>query len=246
MTAVGIPSPEAGGDGNANQTLDRATSAYQRLRSLIVHGQLAPGSRVVETEVARKLEVSRTPVRSALQRLHQEGFIVGGRGDGLARPMVAPLTREDAHETFEIVAALEGLAAFQVGRLPSLERARVADRLEEANEVLRSLGADGRPNPQRYLDLDNAFHSVYVEAGAGPRLAVLHDSAKAQAERYMRLYVSMLTREISVSADEHLGIIGAIRAGVPDRAHDAVSRNWRNAAERLGRVIDSAGERGTW
>ncbi|MFB6240160.1 MAG: GntR family transcriptional regulator, partial [Gemmatimonadota bacterium] len=54
---------------------DRSGETYTRLRELIVRGQLAPGSRIIETDVAERLGVSRTPVRSALQRLEQEGFI---------------------------------------------------------------------------------------------------------------------------------------------------------------------------
>ncbi len=231
---------------SGTEKVDRATKAYNQLRKLIVHGQLAPGSRLVETEVARKLDVSRTPVRSALQRLQQEGFIVGG-GDGeLSRPSVAPLTREDAEEVFEIVGALEGLAAIRAGRLPAAERGAVVVRLSEANEVLEALSGEPRPDRGRFLDLDNEFHAIYVYEAGGPRLQTLHDAAKAQAERYLRLYVSMLTGEIAVSVEEHLEIIDAIRMGVPKRAHDAVFRNWQNAAERLSRVIDAAGERGSW
>ena len=53
----------------------RPAVVYAALRELIVRGQLAPGSRIVETDVASKLRVSRTPVRGALQRLQQEGYI---------------------------------------------------------------------------------------------------------------------------------------------------------------------------
>lgn len=73
---------------------DRFTEAYQRLRELIVHGQLAPGTRVVESEVAERLGVSRTPVRSALQRLANEGYVVTPDGNRQSRSTVAPMTRE--------------------------------------------------------------------------------------------------------------------------------------------------------
>jgi DNA-binding GntR family transcriptional regulator len=231
-------------DGSAR--VDRATQAYYQLRKLIVHGQLAPGTRIVETEVARKLEVSRTPVRSALQRLHQEGFILAGREGELNRPMVSPLTREDAQEIFEIVGGIEALAALRAARLPGPERAQVVRRLETANEALRAIEAEPRPERSQFLALDNAFHAVYVEVGAGPRLRGLHDSVKPQGERYLRLYVSTLTGEIATSVAEHEHIIDAIRAGAPDRAHNAALHNWRNAAERLRRVIDTMGERGSW
>ncbi len=55
---------------------ERPLVVYEQLRHLIVHGHLAPGSRIVESDVAGRLGVSRTPVRGALQRLQQEGYIV--------------------------------------------------------------------------------------------------------------------------------------------------------------------------
>jgi DNA-binding GntR family transcriptional regulator len=242
MTDQSLPS---GTDGGAPLP-DRATRTYERLRTLIVHGHLAPGSRVVESEVARKLEVSRSPVRTALQRLQQEGFILGTREGETARPTVAPLTREDAEETLRLVGSLEGLAAMDAARLELPERARLVERLEEATRSLARLGTENHPDQGRFLELDNAFHAAYVEGAAGPRLRSLHDTVKAQAERYLRLYVSMLGSEIATSVAEHREIIEGIRTGAPGRARDAVCRNWWNAAERLGRVIDSAGERGTW
>lgn len=223
----------------------RALLAYDRLRELIVHGQLAPGSRIIETEIAERLGVSRTPVRSALQRLQQEGFIVGGDGER-SRAAVAPLTRDDARELFELVGALEGLAAGRAARLPPAERSELLQELEEANRELQGLEGISNPDRGRFFDLDSAFHRVYVEAGSGSRLAALHGAVKPQAERYIRLYVSVLTGEIGTSVEEHDTIIEAIRIGAPYQAQEAVSRNWRNAADRLSRVIDSVGERGSW
>ncbi|MCY3548496.1 MAG: GntR family transcriptional regulator [Gemmatimonadetes bacterium] len=84
-------------------TSDRGTQAYQHLRELIVHGRLAPGSRLIETEVAERLGLSRTPVRSALQRLMQEGYISDPGTGRQSRPYVAPLTQDDAFELLHIV-----------------------------------------------------------------------------------------------------------------------------------------------
>src|SRR5216110_2994375 len=89
----------------------RPDQVYARLRDLIVQGSLAPGSRIVETEIASRLGVSRTPVREALQRLQQEGFVMGSPGAQQSRLTVAPLTRADVYELLNIVGALEGLGA---------------------------------------------------------------------------------------------------------------------------------------
>src|SRR6185503_18961655 len=111
----------------------RPEQVYQKLRDLIVRGQLAPGSRVVETDVAARLSVSRTPVRAALQRLQQEGFIVDSPALQQSRPTVAPLTKEDARELFHIVAEIEGLAARWAAALPSSERDGLAQELAAIN-----------------------------------------------------------------------------------------------------------------
>jgi DNA-binding GntR family transcriptional regulator len=69
---------------------------------------------------------------------------------------------------------------------------------------------------------------------------------KPQAERYIRMYISMLTSDIRASVAEHDAIIAAIEAGKADDAQAAVQTNWRHAAERSGKVIEVAGERGSW
>ncbi|HEX9606669.1 MAG TPA: GntR family transcriptional regulator, partial [Gemmatimonadaceae bacterium] len=60
----------------ATGATERANKLYDSLRNLIVRGQLAPGARIVETEVAERFGVSRTPVRAAFQRLEREGYVI--------------------------------------------------------------------------------------------------------------------------------------------------------------------------
>src|SRR4051812_23147101 len=100
----------------------RPDQVYARLRDLIVQGSLAPGSRIVETEIASRLGVSRTPVREALQRLQQEGFVHGAPGAQQSRLTVAPLTRDDVNELLDVVGALEGVGARRAAQLGDGER----------------------------------------------------------------------------------------------------------------------------
>jgi DNA-binding GntR family transcriptional regulator len=60
------------------------------------------------------------------------------------------------------------------------------------------------------------------------------------------MYISMLTSDLRASVAEHDAIIDAIEAGTADTAQSAVQLNWRHAAERIGKVIEVAGERGSW
>lgn len=225
---------------------DRVTQAYHQLRELIVRGRLAPGSRIIETDVASRLGVSRTPVRGALQRLQQEGYIVASGTGQQSRLAVAPLTKEDARELFAIVGEVEALAARWSAELPEIRRMQLVERLREINGRLAEAGAERRPDQHVLFDLDQAFHRGYVEGGAGARLLALHDAVKPQSERYVRLYVSALVDEIGTSVREHALIVDAIAVGEPETAQSAVRTNWTGAGRRLERVIDSLGERGSW
>jgi DNA-binding GntR family transcriptional regulator len=239
----------AGDDGETRRRVvergDRVTLAYHKLRELIVLGRLAPGSRIIETVVASRLGVSRTPVRAALQRLQQEGYVVTSPGQQ-SRMSVAPVTQEDAIELFGMVSAVEGLAAHGAARKSLQERIAVAAELRAINaDLLRAASAAGR-DVNRVFELDLRFHRVVVEAGAGPRLIALHDSFKPQSERYGRLYSSALIDEIATSVHEHEEVVRAMEHGDGPAAEAAMRKNWSNASERLSQVIDTLGERGTW
>ena len=217
---------------------------YAALREGIVRGALAPGARLVETEIAERLGVSRTPVREALTRLEREGYVATASGKR-ARPTVAPLTRDDVSELLYIVGELEGLAAHRAALLPPAPRRTLLRALTRINgSFLRA--SRKRVDFNRLYEADEEFHRKYVEAGAGPRLRALHEAVKPQAERYIRMYVSLLAGEAPVSAGEHQAIISAIRAGDASGAERAVQTNWRHAADRLSRAIGDAGERGDW
>ena len=223
----------------------RPQQVYERLRELIIDGRLAPGARIVETDVAARLGVSRTPVRGALQRLQQEGFVVDSPTLQQTRPTVAPLTSEDARELFLLVGALEGLAAHRaaLGTLP--QRTALAASLADINDAFASAATAKRPDHGRIFELDEQFHQRYMSA-AGPRVLSIHATVKPQAERYERLYVSMLEAELQTSVVEHRAIVRAIRSGNAPGARAAVETNWRNAAERLAAVVAASGERGRW
>jgi DNA-binding GntR family transcriptional regulator len=220
--------------------------AYDQVRELIVWGRLSPGSWIVESEIADRLGISRTPTRSALHRLQQEGYVTALNRGKERRLLVAPLTQDDARELFHIVGQLEGLAARSAAELPPERRTEVVVRLRAVNRDLAHAALEPRPDPLRIFDLDTAFHRTYVENGAGPRLLALHEAIKPQAERYIRIYISSLVDEITTSVKEHERIVQHIEQGDPVGARQAVDTNWSNAALRLSKVIGTLGERGSW
>jgi DNA-binding GntR family transcriptional regulator len=229
---------------NAVESVDNVSLAYTTLREAIVWGQLPPGSRISEREIADKLGLSRTPARSALHRLEQEGF-VASNGLKERRLIVAPLTMSDGQEVFFIVGHLEGLAARTAAMLPQAERKRIVQRMRDLN---RKIAAEWKKqgDVSRIFDLDVEFHRTYVEGVVGPRLLTLHRAIKPQSERYARLYISVLLDELPASMKEHEVIASSIYEGNPRAAQDAVETNWNNAAARIARIIAQHGERGSW
>ena len=201
-------------DAGADERQDNVSRAYHDLHSVIVWGQLPPGSRISERVIGERLGLSRTPVRSALHRLEQEGFVSSAGKGRERRLIVAPLTRDDGQEVYFIVGHLEGLAARMAASLPAARRKALATRLRALN---RELAAESRKREDaaRVFDLDLEFHRSYVEGIVGPRLLTLHRAIKPQSERYSRLYVTVLLDELSASVKEHEAIAPRSRRAIP-------------------------------
>lgn len=224
---------------------DKVSEVYERIRDLIVRGRVAPGVRLIEAEIVDRLGVSRTSVRAALQRLQQEGYVTGASA-GRPRPIVTPLTDDDAHELFSMVAEIEGLAAERAADLPASRREALVVELTALNDDYRRAAVAESPDDDELFGLDTDFHRCYVEAGGGPRLVALHDAIKPQIERYIRVYQTALHDAILTSVVEHTAIVAEIATGSGRGAQEAVRTNWRNAAHRLRAVIGTRGEAGNW
>ena len=238
------PSPRAS-RGAERGAVDNVSRVYHELRALIISGQLPPGARIAERAVVARMGTSRTPVRSALHRLYQEGFVASVGRTGDQRLIVTPLTREDGREVFMVIGHLEGLAARHAAGLPADRRRALVAELRTVNREL-ARASRAKAAPSRLFDLDLQFHRTYVEGVAGPRVVALHRAIKPQSERYARLYVNVLLDELPTSVKEHEAIAAAIARGEPRAAQHAVETNWHNAATRLSAVIEEYGERGIW
>jgi DNA-binding GntR family transcriptional regulator len=234
--------------GGAQQTRprDHAAQIYRELRELISSGRIAPGARLVEKDLAARFKVSRTPIRAALDRLEQEGFVITSPGLKHSLSQVAPLTRDDGVEVLGVLAALEGEAARRAAELPVAERRRLADAMRKVNARLEILSRTRSPAPQALQQLDDELHRLFIAAGAGPRLAGLLESIRPQALRYSKVYTTLLVQRIKDSVAEHHSLIRAIERGDGDSALEAAQRNHRRAGERLAEAIAHLGEQGSW
>lgn len=220
--------------------------AFQRIRELVVHARLAPGTWISESDLCEHLNMSRTPVRGALYLLQREGYVLEQRNGSKSRMIVAPLTKEDASELYPIIGRIEGLAGRFAAALPEAEREELAAKLRVVNGKLAQIAHERSFNGPDIFDLDHEFHRLVISAGSGPRLRTLHQAIEPQTERYWRLYASSIIGELHISVMEHEEIIAALVEGNPDRLERAITVNWENGCGRLGKVIDLYGERGSW
>ena len=245
-SALGIKR-NSGGTGSPKRVRQgRVDRVYEQLRDMIIQGRLAPGARIGEADIARSLGTSSTPVRGAMNRLSHEGFLLTSTSQWRSRRSVAPLTKDDGRELYYIVGELEGLAARWAAEAAPKVRRLLVRQLKRFNQGLRELVRTGRSDPTRLFDLDTGFHRACVDAAAGARLRGLIDSMRPQWERYERIYSSGLAGQVVLSVKEHDRIIRGIQEGDADEAELGVLANYRNAADRLERVMDALGEQGIW
>lgn len=221
---------------------DLVDEIHAALREKIIRGALGPGARIVERDIARRHDVSRTPVRHAIRRLCQEGLVVLNPAERYARPVVAPLTVDDADSLHELLGWLDAGCAEKAARLDPSAREPLADRMARHNEAFAAAVREGRL--EAALASDDRMHSAYVDAVAGERVSALRRSTKPHVERYLRSYLPFLQRQAEAAIAEHGHLIDAIRRGAAKVARDAALENWNNAATRLRSAIRVAGERG--
>ncbi|WP_216326440.1 GntR family transcriptional regulator [Deinococcus aestuarii] len=197
---------------------------YARLRDWIVGGTLPPGEVLRDHDIAARLGVSRTPVREALRRLEDEGFVE----TALNRwTRVAPLDLTQAAELYPVIEALDVLALEQGG--PGLTEEHLR-RLERANaDLAHSLA---QHDAARALSADDAFHAVWVEAAANRALAGVLGGLKLKLRRAELAYFGHEARG-EHSLGEHTAIVAALRARQWDQACAWLRRNWRGSLERL-------------
>jgi GntR family transcriptional regulator, rspAB operon transcriptional repressor len=221
---------------------------YRELREAIVSLKLAPGAAISEASVSRRFGGSRTPVRPALQRLEREGLLAKSDSGAKPRLVVAPLTASDMRQLFQMVGALNGLAARLAAQLPDEPRRQLVDELRRINGDLEKVAHADHVDVRQVELLDSAFHRAYELVTDAPRLVLELESLGALRTRYVRVYTEALahTHNLRESLLEHTAILEALAEGDPERAEQCAAFNHRKALERFGRVLQSSGERGTW
>jgi DNA-binding GntR family transcriptional regulator len=179
----------------------------------IVRGALEPGSSLDESEIARRFNVSRTPVREALRQLVASG-LVNARAHRSA--VVARPTIEQLNSMFEAMAELEALCAgLAAERMPVIQRRE----LEVLHERLRILSYDG--NPQLFHEVNEAFHNAIYAGSQNGYVAEMALATRVRVQPFRRAQFRNLGR-LANSYIEHDRVVIAIMRGDRSGAANAM------------------------
>ena len=207
-----------------------ANKAYDFVKAAILNMELRPGQPLVDSDLARRVQVSRTPVREALRRLQTEGLVVRGPHKGWR---ACSLSREDIDQIFDLKESLEGLAARRAAQRIDLQNAeqllQVVERMEEASQ-----SADR----QTWMALDAQYHEIIFQVVGNERLRQIVSNLNDQ---WHRLRVGHLAVEgrIQRAAQEHRWIAEAIAAHDQDQAEARMQQHLRNLKDSLVSLLEN-------
>jgi GntR family transcriptional regulator of vanillate catabolism len=212
-------------------------AALLKLRELILSGELKAGERLSELALVERLGVSRTPIRTAMMRLEQEGLAHAIPTGGFA---VSAFSEQDIHAAIEIRGTLEGLAA----RLAAERRLRESD-LGTLKECLAALDTlvfgEGvtEKNFSEYVELNGRFHQIVIDladsAVLSRQIARAVALPFASASAFVTVQTSLPEARVlfTVAQDHHRCIARAIEDGEGERAEFIMREHARLARRNL-------------
>ena len=197
---------------------------YNTLLGWIMEGELRPGEKLLDKELAEHLGISRTPVREALRRLEDKGLVESAANRWTR---VSEVSIDEPVKIYPIIWTLEELA---VSQAISLMTSDDFAAMEQANNRLReALAAE---NPVEASKADIQFHEVFIRRSENSHLAsILHDLKIS----YRRIEVTYFEKDTSGkdSLDEHNKIIEAMQLGDLQQTQTMIRLNWQNSLQRL-------------
>ncbi|MCZ7573257.1 MAG: GntR family transcriptional regulator [Ardenticatenaceae bacterium] len=205
---------------NQNRTIHLVVANH--LRQAIINGQLKPGQKLIQDEIAAEYGISRMPVREAFRTLAAEGYVTIYPHRGV---IVTELSTAEIEEIFSIRILLEGWAT----RLAA--SSITADSLARLNDLISEMEIS-QATPARYHLLNTAFHDTIFKAAQQPRLRALVMNLRNVVEPYLRIYLSGEGR-IQRAHSVHKALCEALAARDAEKAEQLAKDHLRQALDAL-------------
>ena len=206
-----------------------SAQTYEGIRHMIISCELSPGTPVIEADLARQFGISRSPLREAVRRLEEEGFVevIEGR----AR-LVATITPGKVLQLYELRCVLEKFAADRAQGLISSE---ALDRVTgKFDDLLVELD---RANVTPFNNSDFEFHSLYISRCGNPLIIEQLRKLELQLQRVWN-YVGSHVFHTRLAYHEHLEIVDAIRLPRPGSLAAAVERHVIGSGRRMAGFVE--------
>ena len=194
----------------AHKSLTSSQRAARDLRTLIFQGELPAGSNHLESELAERLGMSRTPVREAALLLEAQGLLELRPRKGVRILEISPT---DMREIYDVLTELESLAAFNAAhqRYGTTDLAALTRATDQMEAALQADDLDA------WAAADDQFHSELVRLGANSRVISIVAMMADQVRRARAITLHIRDRPHQSTAD-HRAVLNAIRDHAPDRA----------------------------
>ncbi|MEO8970483.1 MAG: GntR family transcriptional regulator [Ktedonobacteraceae bacterium] len=203
---------------------DSMDAVYQRLRSAILNCEIPVSTPLSQVQLAKKMGVSRTPLREAIRMLQREGLIEASPNQ---RVRVAGFSVEDLDQLYAMRISLEALGVrLTVPHMSVADMHQLEDCLARMDELAKIEEYDCWNVPHR------AYHALLV-AGAGKRLCKQIEQLSCHAERYRRFYTTQTAGAWLAGSFEHFTIFEACKARNPVAAAEQLGRHYSTVALRV-------------
>jgi DNA-binding GntR family transcriptional regulator len=191
----------------ALEGIPTAQRIADHLREQIVQGSIRPGQQINEFVMASQLNMSRSPLREALQRLCQEGILVYRRNHGL---FVSQVEEHDLREIYKVRESLESAAA---GRLLDGSPRQIKETCEALKEIVNEMAKQvSAADQQRVAGLELQFHSALVAGAGNSRFIRIYKTLAAES-RMCNLDMHFSRARLEALVEEHQNILALLEAG---------------------------------
>jgi len=197
---------------------------FNTLRDAIIAGELKPGERLMEVQLAEKMGVSRTPVREAIRKLELEGLVCMTPRKGVH---VAELSVKDIIDVLEVRATLDGLAT-------ALSASRITDdEIKELNRINTQLITNmEKENLPGIVKKDVEFHEVIYRSSRNEKLLQIINNLREQVQRFRIIYLKDISSPKEI-IKEHQSIIEAITSRNPEAAQSLAEKHIQKQQEAI-------------
>ncbi len=204
---------------NMNEYLPLRDVVFNTLRQAILKGELEPGERLMEIQLADRLGVSRTPIREAIRKLELEGLVLMIPRKGAE---VAKISEKSLRDVLEIRRALDALAIeLAIGRMTEEDLKNLSDAQENFRNSINECDA------MTIAENDEHFHDAIYNATNNPRLIQMLNNLREQMYRYRLEYIKDADKR-QILVVEHDRILKAVREKQIAEAKNAIQEHVDN------------------